>query len=66
MPDLRCWRCGVEPTDTVEVTNLSDPEPKYLPARWPDGDHEHEVNPPTPQQLVDAGSAALARVVALA
>lgn len=66
MSDLRCWQCGARPDEVFEVTSLADPEPQYLPGRWPDGDHEHAVHPPTPGELEAAGSAALARIVALA
>jgi hypothetical protein len=60
---LRCWQCGVEPDDTVEITTFGEDEPRLLPASWPPGDHPHAVNPPTPQQLREAGHAAMARIL---
>jgi len=55
MRTLRCWQCGVEPEQVTEVTTLVDSQPRYLPAKWPPGDHEHEVDKPTPDELVERG-----------
>lgn len=63
MADLRCWQCGVEPTDTVDVRTMADPEPVLIPAGWPPGDHEHAAEPPTPGQLLAAGAAAFDRLM---
>ncbi|MFI2663258.1 hypothetical protein [Micromonospora carbonacea] len=51
MTDLRCWQCGIEPADTIEDQQLSQPNPTVHPV-WPTGgDHQHAANPPTPEQL---------------
>ena len=58
---MRCWQCGVEP-ELVEVTTLTDAQPRYVPGRWPPGDHVHAVTPPTPGQLEQAGHDTLSRI----
>jgi hypothetical protein len=63
---VRCWQCGIEPYGVHEVTTLSDREPQYLPGRWPPGDHEHAVQPPSPSELLDRGDRAVARIMAIA
>jgi hypothetical protein len=60
---MRCWQCGAEPLEVFDVTTLGDAEPRYMPGRWPPGDHEHAVTPPTPAEIAAAGDAALARIV---
>jgi hypothetical protein len=62
--EIRCWQCGAEPTGLVEVTTLCEAEPRYMPSGWPEGDHEHAANPPTPAELQAGGDAALARILA--
>jgi hypothetical protein len=37
--------------ETYEVTALEDAQPRYIPGRWPDGDHQHEVDPPSPEEF---------------
>lgn len=60
---MRCWQCGVEPLDVIEVTTLSQAKPEYVPGRWPPGDHPHALRPPTPQELVDDGHQRLRRIL---
>lgn len=61
MTDLGCWQCGVEPVDTYDVRTMAGVE-RVIP-RWPDsGDHPHALTPPTPDDLVAAGYAALNRI----
>jgi len=60
---MRCWLCGVEPLDVVDVSTLGDPRPGFVAARWPAGDHPHVVDAPTPEALLLAGTAAYARVI---
>ena len=60
---MKCWQCGVAPTEIADVTTLGATEPAYLPKRWPPGDHEHAIVPPTPGQLLEAGSHAYDRVI---
>jgi hypothetical protein len=59
---MKCWMCGEEPLGTFEITMLSEAQPRYIPGRWPPGDHEHAVDPPTPGQLEQAGHEALMRI----
>jgi hypothetical protein len=61
---MNCWQCGVEPTGLAEVSRLGDAEPRYLPTGWPPADHPHAFDPPSPSELLAAGDAALARVLA--
>lgn len=61
---IRCWQCGAAPTSLAEVTTIGDPEPVYLPAGWPPGDHEHAEQPPTPEQITDAAHDAGRRILA--
>jgi hypothetical protein len=58
---VKCWWCGVEPIDFVEITSFGDREPRYLP-NWPGADHEHAETPPSPAQLEDPGHRALMRL----
>jgi hypothetical protein len=60
---ITCWQCGVEPLESIEVTRMGEREPSYVPGRWPPGDHEHAVNPPTPSELLAAGDRAVARIL---
>lgn len=60
---LRCWQCGTEPTGVADARTFGEPEPVLIPTGWPDGDHEHAVNPPTPTELVDAGDRIRARML---
>ena len=60
---MRCWLCGVEPLETIDVTALGEAQPRYLPGRWPPGDHEHAVEAPTPGQLEQAGHESLSRIL---
>lgn len=60
---ISCWQCGVEPTEVLEVTALGVPEPRYLPGRWPAGDHPHAVDAPTPEHLADAADAVRERML---
>lgn len=62
---IRCWQCGAEPA-LVETTCLGDTQPSYVPGRWPPGDHEHEVAPPSPGELLARGDRAAARILAIA
>lgn len=64
--EVRCWLCGVEPLEVFETTTWGDAQPTYIAGRWPAGDHEHAVDPPTPGQLEQAGHAALMRIRAAA
>jgi hypothetical protein len=60
----RCYICGAKP-QLIDVTQLGDPEPQYMPGHWPPGDHTHALNPPappTPSDLQAQGDAALAQV----
>lgn len=63
---LRCWQCGVEPYEVYETTTFSDPQPTYAAGRWPPGDHEHAVTPPSPSELLERGDRAAARILAIA
>lgn len=63
MTELRCWQCGAEPLEVHNVQTLSDPGPVLIPGRWPAGDHEHAVDPPTPGQLVAEGHRILLRIL---
>jgi hypothetical protein len=59
---MRCWSCGVEP-EMVDVSTVTDAQPRYISGRWPTGDdHEHAERPPTPGQLEQAGHEALMRI----
>lgn len=60
---IRCWQCGAEPYDVFEITRLGDPEPRYIPGRWPAGDHEHAVDPPTADELIERGQRAVDRII---
>jgi hypothetical protein len=60
---MRCWQCGVEPDEVLEVTRMGDAEPSFLPGRWPPGDHPHAERPPTPAELSAAGDAVMARML---
>jgi hypothetical protein len=66
-PMLTCWQCGIAPLRVIEVTQLGDPEPRYIPGRWPyrDDAHDHATEPPSPAQLAAAGDASMARIGAL-
>ena len=63
MTGLRCWQCGAEPLEVLEVSRLGRAQPEYLPGRWPPGDHTHAVDKPTPEQLVAEGHAILRRIL---
>jgi hypothetical protein len=52
---VRCWWCGVEPDDVLEITTLGDETRRYLPV-WPPGDHDHAESPPTPGELLERGA----------
>jgi hypothetical protein len=58
---MSCWQCGVQPEDLVEVRSLGGPV-RFIP-QWPAGDHEHAEKPPTPEELLNAGSATLLRIL---
>lgn len=58
---LRCWWCDVETDGLVEVTTIGGAQRRYI-ANWPDGDHVHTAEPPTPAQLEQAGHEALMRI----
>jgi hypothetical protein len=60
----RCYICGVQP-QLVDVTQLGDPEPRYMPGAWPPGDHTHShaLAMPTPYELSADGDSALAAIV---
>jgi hypothetical protein len=63
---VRCWQCGVEPLEVHDITTFGDlPDRKYLPSRWPPGDHEHAVQPPTPGELAEQGDRVAARIMAI-
>lgn len=63
-PDLRCWKCGVEPLDVIDVSTLGQlPGTSLIPAGWPSADHNHEVTPPTPADLAARGDRSLARIM---
>lgn len=64
--ELRCWQCGVEPEEVFEVTTLAEARPRYVPGRWPVGDHPHAFEPPSPGELARAGDAAAGRILAIA
>jgi hypothetical protein len=51
--DIRCWWCGVEPNELVEVREFGGTV-RYIP-NWPQGDHRHAEQTPTPNQLADEG-----------
>jgi hypothetical protein len=59
---MRCWWCGVAPLAECEIQSMERAEPIVI-VRWPAGtDHEHSAEPPTPSEMVDAGTAALTRI----
>lgn len=58
-----CWQCGVEPTGVADVQTFGDPGPRHIPTGWPVGDHEHSIDPPTPDELRTGADAALARIL---
>lgn len=60
---MRCWYCGVEPDQLIEVTTFGDVEPRYM-ANWPAGDHEHSETPPSPGELLAAGARSFDRLMA--
>jgi hypothetical protein len=62
---VRCWWCGVAPTEVLEITQLGDAEPRYWP-NWPAGDHDHAARPPSPGELLAAGAARFDRIVRIA
>ena len=63
MSVARCWWCGVEPDDSYDVSTLGDgPGSRYI-YNWPDGDHEHAVDPPTPGELLEAGAETFDRIM---
>lgn len=59
-----CYVCGEVPT-LYDATTFGDREPVYVAGAWPTPalDHEHANTPPTPEQLEDAGHAALRRIL---
>lgn len=61
---MRCWWCGAEPLEMVDVSTLVDAEPRLIPGRWPPTTdrHQHAIDPPTPGELEDAGHRALSRI----
>lgn len=63
---VRCWQCGVEPLDVHDTATFGNPEPRYVPGRWPPGDHQHDVRPPTPGELAERGERVAARILAIA
>ncbi|WP_328344834.1 hypothetical protein [Micromonospora sp. NBC_00421] len=64
MTDLRCWQCGVKPTETAELCTPEAAEPiAVLATEWPPGDHPHAVTPPTPDQLTAAGHTTYRRIM---
>lgn len=63
---MRCWQCGAEPELVVETTTFGDPERTYAAGRWPPGDHEHAIAPPTPGELEDRSHRTLMRILAIA
>ncbi len=64
--ELRCWQCGVEATGVAEITSLGDAMPRFLPTGWPAGDHEHEVTPPSPEELLARADRVMGRILAIA
>lgn len=63
MTEFRCWQCGIE-AEPIEVTTFGDPEPRYIPLFRPwEADHEHSVNPPTPEELIERGYRSLNRIM---
>ncbi|MFV2094840.1 DUF6221 family protein [Micromonospora sp. LOL_014] len=66
---LKCWMCGVEPTGLAEVTSFGDlagGRRVVVSTGWPDGDHDHEVIPPSPGELAERGDRAARRILAIA
>lgn len=66
---VKCWMCGAKPTGTADVTSFGDlagGRRVYVPTGWPDGDHDHEVVPPSPAELAQRGDRAAARILAIA
>lgn len=60
---LRCWWCGTEPDDAVEVVSFDGHRRRTVPIRWPHAsDHEHSLSPPSPADLVHAGETAMSRI----
>jgi hypothetical protein len=57
----RCWQCGVAPQDLIEVRQFGG-RTSFIP-NWPPGDHRHAEEPPTPEQLLEQGAAALLRIL---
>jgi hypothetical protein len=53
----------VEPVTICDVTSLGDADPQCMPGRWPDGDHEHAVSPPMPEELEQDAQKAHDRIV---
>ncbi|MEU1761167.1 hypothetical protein [Micromonospora sp. NPDC005652] len=61
----RCWWCGVRPYESHPVNTFGGRTVRLPPILlWPEGgDHVHEVDPPTPEQLLDRGYRALLRMI---
>lgn len=61
--DVRCWWCGARPLDVRWLGAWG--EQAHVPlAQWASvaGDHAHEVNAPTPAQLIDRGYRSMRRI----
>lgn len=54
---MRCWWCGASPDFVVQTFGSADVVPRWSGG----GDHEHSVEPPTPEQLLDRGYRSMLR-----
>lgn len=58
---MQCWWCGVEPDDIHEITSFGEATLDRIPV-WPESDHVHAAQPPTPSQLEHDAHQALMRI----
>lgn len=64
MSEIRCWQCGAEPLELIDVSALGNSEPQYPPGQWSSAtDHQHSHIEPTPGQLLADGARAFDRVI---
>lgn len=59
---LRCWWCGAEPVDVLELHAFGSDTTIRRPT-WTPGDHRHALIPPTPEELVADGHRVLRRIL---
>ena len=56
-----CWWCGVQPTDRHYLHVMEEAKVRLIFA-WPEGDHDHEAVPPSPERLMARGWEAVERL----